>query len=59
MSNFREFGDLHINLENVCYVNFNEDSADVFFTNGNEVTLCGKDMVNLKNILFSPLTIGG
>ena len=59
MSAFREFGDLHINLENVCYVIFNEDSADVFFTNGSEVTLCGKDAIDLKNILFSPLTIGG
>ena len=56
MSAFREFGDLHINLENVCYVNFNKDSADVFFTNGSEVTLCGKDAIDLKNILFSPLT---
>ena len=59
MSAFREFGDLHINLENVCYVKFNEDSADVFFTNGSEVTLCGKDAIDIKNILFSPLTIGG
>lgn len=59
MSVFREFGDLHINLELVCYVYFNERSADVHFTNGSEVTLYGKDAIDLKNILFSPLTIGG
>lgn len=59
MSVFREFGDLHINLELVCYVYFNDESADVYFTNGTNLTLCGKDAIYLKNILFSPLTIGG
>jgi hypothetical protein len=52
MSAFRKFGNMHINLENVCYVIIDEDSADVIFTNGCEVTFCGKDKVELENTLL-------
>lgn len=52
MSSFRNFGLTHINLENVCYVNFNEDSVDVIFNNGIELTLCGKDKIDFENTLL-------
>lgn len=52
MSAFREFGDLHINLDLVCYVYFNDKSADVYFTNGLDLTLNGKDCQELKKMLY-------
>lgn len=52
MSAFREFGDLHINLDLVCYVYFNDKSADVYFTNGTDITLCGDDCEELKKMLL-------